>query len=939
VTLADAVRNPWVKQRFYVYADGVDVASLGMRLLEPPKTDQALHQFCATCELKFNFIAEEVRVGARIQVVEELDGYRTAIFTGTIMRPGGTSWPPRNMIWCSDALWDATQPRPDSAGDLSFENVDDGAAIVTLLETKGLTNHSIISSNWTIGTLYRIILPRRTPPSVLMQRIDALASMWTMASGSGLIYRIPLPLFPGAPDAAAFNYAWGATGDEYKVYDANWNGDGKEEIRNEVTVTGARLTQDYEADALDVIPDDGFTYDDPVELGHLPIIGSVQVISDPGSGSVVFVEGDDYEIDYVGVGDPLVGRITIPTGSAILDNFHTPLNVSYEYVLSESGGQITASAGADNAYLDPGVRIPLPINDDLIQSFEQADRIVYEKLLENNRLAKRLSLVLPSNPALHVGQTITYRDPRRHMKLPNATSFLVISISRQGKRMSVECIGGDGGEVTHLDPRPPIADFEYVVVRAPHSKVFLWLNADRVAWDPDGDIASYAWEDDENNTAAGPRASFVYDLDDTNTVTISLVVTDSTGLQSQVLSRTINLLGSQTDINEGRYQYVRAVWYQAGEMFVAAPNGTSSTAFGASVNNPISRYYGPRWRIMDQRGRVLLSTLNNGTANTTYMEATNQARTYTSWLSSQGLLVYQDGADVVLKVIDVGGTLVPSFVEEVLLGGYTLPPVVSGINGLEWAWYHPSDPSTMRVVSQSHILESPQGKPWRPILASAGYGGSWRGMAATAFDAAYVLDIESTTPIVMSDGSQPEFPEAIEVKDIGAWYTSSRYIVNCRWLLEKVEGEWVVQPDPIEYAGFIEPQVGGLLDPIPLDERVGVDAGWRVIPYPAVDDLFFLGGGSGEDELEIFGPMGTYLYALTTDGSPAKQVSWFTNQVSERPETMPSVAGPSLAPIEAVMAGSDDTFLALEGEDEAPGWLDVNYVTNVNWQPMEIIGA
>jgi hypothetical protein len=937
--LADAVRNPFATQRYFVYVDGTDVSAFGMRLTEPPSTTEAMGKFSATCELKFNFIAEQVNIGARLQLVESLDGYLTSIFTGKIMRPAGTSWPPRNTIWCSDALWQATLPAPVDT-DQQWENTDDATVIEEALGLVGITEHNIQSSNWTLGTLYPVLLPRRSAPSALIQRIDAIAGYYTLASGSGLVYRIPLPLYPGAPATRAFAYVKGTPGaNEYKVYDATLDSDGIEDIRNQIEVTGARLTLDYESPVIDEITDTD--YGNPQSLSQLPSSPPLTVSSE-FLGGVTFVEDTDYIVNYSGVGTPLVGTITIIDrgGADGVRPYHLPLTVEYNYIQEEAGGQITASAGTDNAYLEPGVRLTLPVPDDLIQDFGQAQTIAENKLAENNRLGKRLTLVMPSNPALRIGQTITYRDDRPTIRLYEDTPFLVTSISRKGKRMTASLLGGDGGPGGYLDPRPPIADFDYVAVGV-GSYVYLWLNGER-SWDPDGDIASYAWSDNRtpSNTASGVRAGFVYDLAEGTTVTVSLIVTDSTGLPSQTLGRTVNLNGSQADINSGRYQYVRAIWYDSSREYATGPNGTHSMLYSPALSNPLSRYYGPQWRIMDRRGRVAPAYLQDGSAtNETYLVGSTQARAYTSWLDSRGALVYQDGDDIILKILDVSGHLIPTFLGQEVLAGYELPPVV-GINGLDWVWYQPSEPTTMRVVTLTHILESQRGEPWREVLASAGYGGNWRGMAASAFDAAYALDIESTTPLVMSDGEQPEFPEPVEVFDLGAWYTSSTFIVNCRWLVKKVDGEWVVS-GPIEYDGYIEPQLGFPYSPLTVEGRVNsdVDAGgtWRAIPYPAVDELFFIGGGSGNDEAGDPRAYGTYLYALSSDGSPAQQVAFFKDDLNTWPASLPSVAGPSIAPIDAVTVISDDTMLVLVSDTEPVGYSDVDY-DDSNWDAAVELG-
>jgi hypothetical protein len=924
VALADEVLSTFKRQRYFVYIDGNEIASL----TEPPTITESLAQFCATAELRFSAVPDEVRPGSAVRIVETINGIATTIFTGSIIRPERTSWPPRTTLYAADVLWAATLPSPD---ELSWSSTDDATVIEELLESVDITAHRIESSNWTLGTLYPVLLPRRATPQSLIQRIDALAGFVTLASGSGVVYRIELPLYPGAATAAAFAYARNPGAGEYGVISASRGGDGIDGIRNRVEITGAVLTVDYETDVTDTI-EQGFAFDAPISLSQLPIEGSLTVQSDPGSGSVVFEEGDDYTINYG------AGTITILSSGDIVQagDHHTPLSVLYDYVQEASGGEITAFASAENAYLPEGVRQVLSVRDDLIQDFTTAQLHADRLMAENNRLADELRLEIPSNPALRVGHTITYRDA--NLDLDEDTPFLVTAITRRGNRMSVTAIGGDGGETGYLDPRAPIAEFDYIVVRAGTNTVFVWVNAER-SWDPDGDIASYAWTDNRSpaNTATGVRAGFIYDLADGSTVTISLTVTDATSLDSQALGRTINLTGSQADIDAGRYQYVRAVWHdQSGRKFVASPTGTASSVVTPALSNPLSRYYGPNWRLMDRVGRVDLPT-SGGSANETYVAPTATARTYTSWLNSYGLLVYQDGSDVTLDVLDVAGHLIPTSIRSTTVAGYTLPAVADAAG--DWCWYQPSDPSIVRIVTQSHILESRDGgETFRELLASSGYSGTWRGMAASAYDAAYVLDVTDTQPVVMSDGTRPTFPASIEVLDIAAWYASSRYLVNCQYVIAKDEnGDWTVY-GPITYDGYIEPQVGPD-PPVPVDPGVSGGAGWRTRPHPAVDDLFFVGGAEGIDDTGLTAYFGTYLYVLSSDNTEATQIAWYVDNVSRRPQHPPAIGGPGVAPIDAVTVVSDDATLFLESASEPVGWLLGSEFDDSGWSAAVELGA
>jgi hypothetical protein len=928
VALADQILSTFKRQRYFVYIDGAEIATQ----VEPPTITESLAQFCSTAELRFSSFPDSVRPGSSIRIVESINGTSTTIFTGSIIRPERTSWPPRGSLYAADVLWAATLP---STEELSWSSTDDATVVEELLESVGITDHRIESSNWTLGTLYPVLLPRRATAQSLIQRIDALAGFVTLASGSGTVYRIELPLYPGAATAAAFAYARNPGAGEYGVLSASRGGDGIDGIRNRVEITGAVLTVDYETDVTDTI-EQGFAFDTPIALSQVPIQGSLTVQSDPGSGSIVFVEGDDYNIDYN------AGTITILLAGDIVQagDLHTPLSVLYDYVQKASGGEITAFASAENAYLPEGVRQVLSVRDDLIQDFTTAQLHADRLMAENNRLADQLSLEIPSNPALRVGQTITYRDA--NLDLDEDTPFLVTAITRKGTRMSVTAIGGDGGETGYLDPRAPIAEFDYIVVRAGTNKAFVWLNAER-SWDPDGDIASYAWEDNRSpaNTATGVRTGLIYDLDDGTTVTISLTVADATSLNSQVLGRTINLNGSQSDIDGGRYQYVRLVWHdQGGRKFVTTPTGTGSSVVTPALSNPLSRYYGPNWRVMDRVGRVDRPTAG-GSANETYEAPTATARTYTSWLNSYGLLVYQDGSDVTLDVLDVVGALIPTSIRSTTVAGYDLPAVADAAG--DWCWYKPSDPSIVQIVTSSHVLESLDGgETFREFMAAADFepGSTWRGMAASAHDAAYALDVtNSDEPIVMSDGTRPVFPDPIdEVLDLAAWYTSSRYLVNCQYVIAKDEdGNWATY-GPITYDGFIEPQAGPD-PPVPVDPGTSGGAGWRTRPHPAVDDLFFVGGAEGIDDTGLLANFGTYLYALSSDNITASQIAWYVDNVGRRPEHPPAVAGPGVAPIEAVEVISDDTTLFLESSSEPVGWLLGSEFDDSGWSAAVELGA
>lgn len=67
--------------------------------------------------------------------------------------------------------------------------------------------------------------------------------------------------------------------------------------------------------------------------------------------------------------------------------------------------------------------------------------------------------------------------------------------------------------------------------------------------DFDGVIASYAWADDQGNTATGPRVTFIYNPDDVSSIEMTLTVTDDTARTDSITKTVFTSAASRTPPN------------------------------------------------------------------------------------------------------------------------------------------------------------------------------------------------------------------------------------------------------------------------------------------------------------------------------------------------------------------------------------------------------
>lgn len=747
---------------YKVYKWEVYIQSILIPTIGSPQLSRSFGQVCAVAQIPVATWPDVAVEGAPVSIYVRLNEQAQLVYVGAVHQPARSTF--QHTITAIDSLWPATLSAPSP---LSWEDTEDGEIVVDLLEAARIYNHAIAGTGWVMGTLYPVELARRQSPATLIEEIDRLAGALTRTRVN-LVVRYPQPLYPGAVASAVYRYAYDPTGDELPILDqpAQLGGAGRDGIRNRTEVEGAVLRQDL----TQTVTDEEFEvgedeHDTWLNLPHPPNEGTLVVTDE--AGTTTYLEGPDYEVDYEeGTFKPLgSGDIPIPA-----EGETTLLLLTYTWTEGGSGTQIEAALQADNPYLPAGVVQTHSVSSVLIQSFSKAEEIAVRAMRDQNRMAVTLQLTVALNPLLHLGDTITYRDPT--VGLIEETAFLVTGLSHQDTLTRITAIGGAGGDVGEFDNRTPIALFDY--------SIFVIGSIARVrvngtlSWDPDNDTLTYAWTDDESpaNTATGPLATFVYNVAVEEYVIISLVVTDEHGAVSAIYARELNLTGSDEDRASGRYQEASLYGrWQSGAALVrrttilydpTVPGGSiweSGTPRAAYFNRSLLSaghelgLRSPIWDALSEDfgsgGSVPTPTRLHfpassppynwlvkgdpvtGTLWTTYTNTWDVGRFSMSWQwwdREQAVTVLQtgvDGPDIYVQLYHTRPAVgVTRLISESVIQGATLEyyqdsvnPALRGLKRLHAprVWFPRSQPSTIYVAARESIWRTTNGgQNWTP---------------------------------------------------------------------------------------------------------------------------------------------------------------------------------------------------------------------------------
>jgi hypothetical protein len=593
------------------------------------------------------------------------------MFRGVVSHHGLKDHTPEGNINGIDLLYLAQIPSPVERvwrAKYSHEIIAD------LLELSGITDYVIEETGWLMGTVEPIVLRKEQTPYSLIRDIDIAENCRTMSHPSGQIIRRQLPLYPGAAGSVRWKYAspQDIGAGELWITAAAVSESPFFTIKNRVVVEGITLpgvreqidTLQGSAVSLGYVPDDGsvavtsldgslsyvedtdfeidytlgtFTSlgggaiadgDDVIvsyntgarrksdtvtatavvqQLTFVPLSGSVVVTGD-APGEVVYVEDTDFEIDYE------AGTIT---GISLAYNTEVTATVEYSHAVSVSSSPIRIVQKASHSSLPPGryQTENVPINAALIQDPYRAALIAIMWLKNLNRTTLTLSLTGPTNLDMLIGDGLSYEDIE--VNLPTATPFLVVGYSINGPDMSIRGVGGQGGEIGTLEPYAPFASFDW---RALAVGDFVLLTLFSTSMDLNDDIVAYDWNADGYQSDS--MIFMVFDTTEDEFFTASLQVKDATDLESNIYARGIDLLGSQEDIDSGRYRALTilqidegiAALVMSGHREFVGPGSEDVGVQGALIDTGgpyfsyTQRYLGPgravllpRWNELEER--------------------------------------------------------------------------------------------------------------------------------------------------------------------------------------------------------------------------------------------------------------------------------------------------------------------------------------------------
>lgn len=583
----------------------VFVAGEETNIITAPTINRGLSSVSARADIPVVEVPSTAALRSPVLIQQRLNNapYLTT-FKGIVYRFQRSHFPQRATINCIDYLYLAQFPAKQ---EFVWENVETAVIIGDLLTAAGITDFVVQETGWVVGTVYPVVLAVGQTYWSLIQELDNLEGYRTLSRPSGVIQRIRLPLFPGQAVSASYHYAANETPPgQLWVASATRGGAGVAGIRNRVVVRGILLPGVTEEIAV--------TLDEVVTLQYIP--DSSTVVVEDSATLVNYEEDTDYEIDYdlgtftaiaggaisqgqyviVGYGSharwrnelldvydeeeteyvpvrmgavPVEGTLVITTPDETTEyeegvnytvdyttgiltpNFMAPMSslvrARYHEAVDVAATELQVTRSGSNSALPPDIFQTEEISSVLVETHQRAALIATRVLLDQNRDADELNLNTGNNLELEIGRTITHENPALGLYEP--TPFLVTDITGNGNMMSMRGIGGIGGELGYLDPIAPEALFDYRIFAIGDIAVLTLIDQ---SFDLNDDIEEWNW----NAGGYGLENTVIltFDTSEDEAFLAQLQVKDATDLTSGVYAKLINLLGSQEDIDSGRYR-------------------------------------------------------------------------------------------------------------------------------------------------------------------------------------------------------------------------------------------------------------------------------------------------------------------------------------------------------------------------------------------------
>ena len=893
--------------------------------------------------------------GAEVVVEEGINGFFIRTFTGEIQEPDKEDFPLRNSILAVDRMWRATL---EGGLGIQWAFEDETQIIKDLLTVAGVpyTDDGIEGSGWTLGTRQPILLASTDAPETLMRDIDRLVGYRTRSNRNGDAIRDELPRYPGAAENAAFAYADNPVSGELGVIGkAQTSGSGRAGVRNRIKLTGPNLFGLSQVNGQRITAD----LDEYVSLWYSEVVPESVIVTDI-LGDVTYIRSDgvaadpDYEVD-----GPNGAIRALSTGAIVDEQF---LLVSYNYELTD--GLIESIVSAENQYLPAGKYITENIPGGLVQTLVDADEFVDRLALELNRKHDVVTIPVEAIILLEVGQTISYRDTK--IGYPNATPFMVTAIDREFDTMVIRLVGGDGGAVGTRDPRPPRARFLPLVFRFGD---FVRVYVDGIySWDPDGDIVSYAWEDTEENVAAGITAEFDYPFS-LGSVSISLIVTDALGLVSPVYTREIDFEnpdfvldvfarwkydfdgspGSTVSINTGVAPFLGR-WFadETAQGIQALAPGPYGYGTLEDIVTPLAPYFNRQRFALAMGGWGWYPTytidryadlIDDPSLDYVFTTFDGQKKLLADvewawqWWDSDLAMGAKDVSGPSIK-ISIGNTDPLSYSQFVRFIPNARMLSRSLGEKLWKLWFERENPAHIMVASEAYLFESfDQGATWGIVVSSEEAFGSNTARissiahAATTWAVSRYTVIPTDDPVYFDNGERPVFPADIIVETISASPSADRYIVNDIYLIEQVLGVWTVIE--ITYYETLDPEV-------PENPAIFNGDGLPIF-HPIEDDIIVVSLGIGWRAYLLY-PDGTALRAasgsVTTDPAWNLHTEPITGITHEQINVaVMSHAKPPVTPVTVLSNTSVKVYLG----EPPDGWLNTSFDTS-GWDNAIIVG-
>ncbi|KKM26013.1 hypothetical protein LCGC14_1589190, partial [marine sediment metagenome] len=233
------------------------------------------------------------------------------------------------------------------------------------------------------------------------------------------------------------------------------------------------------------------------------------------------------------------------------------------YVLNADGSQ---------AYND------LVFTNELIDTEEKGDEVADRLLSLWNRLWVFVAVTIDGDPRMALVETHHIEDPAYSGITGNWFVEGYNTTFSQTDFVTVLVLRGRGG----LSNRDPVADFSWVVERQViDDREYLVLTVDgRASFDPDGEIASYSWTDNQGPIVTGATAVVTVKADPaaiSEPWEVTLTVTDDEGATNSV-TKTIHFECGDAGV------YIPAFYSAFEDYFTASPDSGQSWTDNAGVD-------------------------------------------------------------------------------------------------------------------------------------------------------------------------------------------------------------------------------------------------------------------------------------------------------------------------------------------------------------------